>query len=34
MLNFLRNLFTRDKKEPTQNWAVRVDQWLKDFPNQ
>ena len=33
MLRFLLNLFTRDKKEPTQSWAERVDQWiLEDYP--
>jgi len=34
MLNFLLNLFTRDKKEPTLSWAERVDQWiLEDYPH-
>lgn len=33
MLKFLKSLFTRDKKEPTLNWAERVDKWiLEDYP--
>ncbi len=30
----LQKFFKRTKKESTLNWAVRVDNWLQDFPNQ
>lgn len=30
----LQKFFKRTKKEPTLNWAVRVDQWiLEDYPH-